>query len=417
MKKPLLISTYDQKGGAARAAFRLHRALVSKNINSYMQVVVKESDDWRVIGPNYTQKLKKLVLTTVEEQFVKLQMTNNPILHSPSRFGILKAKQINKAPSDIIHLHWTCQNGLSIREIANITKPVIWTLHDMWAFSGAEHYSDEVNARWQQGYTKANKATDHRGIDIDRLTWLQKQKLWTTPRQIVTPSRWLADCVKKSTLMHNWPVKVIPNVLDTKTFKPLSQKFARAALNLPETVKLVLFGAIKGTALPIKGWDLLESALTQLGNTKGIEAVIFGQSEPKNLPKLGLLTHWMGHLHDDNSLALLYSAADVMVVPSRQEAFGQTASEAQACGCPVVAFNATGLKDIVVHKKTGYLAEPYSTKDLANGINWILENSENHKRLSKEARKRAVDLWSANVVVPQYVEAYKEAIELHRLHR
>lgn len=146
--------------------------------------------------------------------------------------------------------------------------------------------------------------------------------------------------------------------------------------------------------------------------------MIFGQGQPKQgQPKvevqLGLSLTWMGHINDDFTLTLLYSAADVMIVPSRIEAFGQTASEAQACGCPVVAFNATGLTDIIEHKVTGYLAEPYSSEDLAKGISWILEEPKRLTTLGKEARKRATKLWSSETIVPQYIDIYSKTLENH----
>jgi len=147
---------------------------------------------------------------------------------------------------------------------------------------------------------------------------------------------------------------------------------------------------------------------------QGIQGVIFGQSEPVNPPSLGMPLHWMGHLNDDITLALLYSAADVMVVPSRQENLPQSGTEAQACGCPVVAFNCTGLPDVVAHGETGYLAEPYDLDELAKGILWVLEDAERYSRLCAAARKRALHLWSSEVVVPQYMKVYEAAIESHR---
>jgi glycosyltransferase involved in cell wall biosynthesis len=99
------------------------------------------------------------------------------------------------------------------------------------------------------------------------------------------------------------------------------------------------------------------------------------------------------------------------VVPSRQENLPQSGTEAQACGCPVVAFNTTGLRDVVEHGQTGYLAEAYSSDDLAKGIKWVLADRERYSRLSAQARQRAVRLWSHEVVAPQYLEVYGRAID------
>ena len=411
--RPLLVCTHDLKGGAARASFRFHKALVSQNVDSFMLVANKDSDDWRVTGiKGYPRKLIHLFCTVLEEQVVKLQKTNNPVFHSPAKLSSFKARRFNMKDADIVHLNWVGKTGLSIEEISKITKPVVWTFHDMWAFCGAEHYADDnKNSRWRLGYARDNKAPQS-GLDIDRWVWKRKQKAWAKPFHIVTPSHWLADCVRESALMHNWPVSVIPNLLDVCVFKPTNKILAREILGLPTDKRIILFGALGGSADPRKGWDLLQAALSKLGkNHFGLQAVIFGESQPQTAPDINMPIHWVGHLHDDVTLALLYSAADVMVVPSRQEAFGQTASEAHACGCPVVAFDATGLRDIIEHKKTGYLAKPFNTVDLANGITWIMTEPNRHQQLSVAARKRAIENWSPDIVIPQYFDVYHKAIK------
>lgn len=230
---------------------------------------------------------------------------------------------------------------------------------------------------------------------------------------VVCPSSWLAECVRSSALMADWPVSVIPNVLDTRIFKPLDKMFSRATLNLPADKTLVMFGAIGGGKDFRKGFDLLLASLDCLRNldlSGDVELVVFGQSKPKSEPDLHFPVHWFGHVHDDPTLALLYNAADVMIVPSRQENLPQAATEAQACGCPVVAFNTTGLKDVVEHQKTGYLANAFDVQDMARGISWVLEDAQRYRALSASARERAVSLWSPEVVVPQYLEVYQQVI-------
>lgn len=416
--KTLLISHSDVSGGAARAAYRLHCALNNASHTSRILVQKKISDDLSVLSPeSYLGKFKSLAQIFWGEQFVRLQRTGNPVQHTascgfPFETHFL-AQQIKQ--TDVVHLHWFRETP-TISTIGRISKPIVWTLHDMWAFCGAEHYTSEHDtARWRNGYTKNNRPQSEKGFDINRLTWQRKNKNWQQPLHIITPSNWLAQCVSESALMQRWPVHVIPNVLDTNVFKPLDKKFARKALNLPQDVPLVLFGAIKGSKDPRKGFDLLQQGLANIGETFSdtIQGLIFGQSKPTDAPDLGLPVQWMGHVHDEWTLALLYNAADVMVVPSRQENLPQTGTEAQACGCPVVAFNTTGLPDVVVHKKTGYLARPFETKDLAHGISWILEDQERRAALSDAARKRAVHLWSPSVIVPQYLDIYQQAREQH----
>lgn len=415
--KITIISQSDTVGGAARAAFRLHQALLSNGLESRMHVAEKKSDLHTVDGlESKVGKALCLIRPSLGAQLMSLQKSPNKDFHSLALLPSGLTKALNRSKADILHLHAVDSEYLSVADIARLRKPLVWTLHDMWAFSGAEHYgSEDKGARWRVGYRTDNRPEGHEGIDIDRWVWGRKRNAWQRPIRIVAPSHWLAECVKTSALMHDWPVAVIPNALDTGRYRPWPKEQARALLRLPATAPLVLFGAIGGAKDPRKGWDLLQPALELLAAQKFyFEGVIFGQSEPMNPPRLGVPLHWMGHLNDDVTLALLYSAADVMVVPSRQENLPQSGTEAQACGCPVVAFNCTGLPDVVKHGETGYLARPYDSVEIAKGIRWVLENSERHDQLSGAARARALQLWSPEAIVPQYMKVYESAIESYQ---
>ena len=412
--KALILSYSDTTGGASRAATRLHKALLESKIQSRMHVGIKKSDLSTVdSSQGKISKVLRILGPTLGDQLMRFQKSPSPILHSPAILPSGLLKEINNSDTDVLNLHWINNEFLSIEDIGYLRKPLVLTLHDMWAFCGSEHYApDDINTRWRMGYSSDNRPEGHSGVDIDRWVWKRKLNAWRRPMDIVTPSRWLADCVKNSVLMHNWPVTVIPNPLDTLQYQPWPKAMARTLLGLPPTATLVLFGAIGGGTDPRKGWDLLQSALIQVANNSSdVQCVILGQSEPIMPPQLGLPLHWLGHLSDDVTLSILYSAVDVTVVPSRQENLPQSGTEAQACGCPVVAFNTTGLKDIVKHEQTGYLAEAYKTEDLARGIMWVLEDKDRHSKLSVQARQRAVSLWSHEVVVPQYLEVYGRAID------
>jgi glycosyltransferase involved in cell wall biosynthesis len=321
-------------------------------------------------------------------------------------------RSLNQGEEDLLHLHWVQEEMLSIEAIGRLRKPLVWTLHDTWPFCGSEHYPNDLHdTRYEQGYFRSNRPSTHRGFDLDRWCWQRKVKHWRRPIQLVSPSSWLADCARRSALFTSWPVSVIPNPLSTDTYQPWPKRLAREMFGLPADTPLVLFGAFKGCHYPIKGWSLLEPALRLLADEiPGLHAVVFGQTAPPSPLQLAVPVRFVGRLHDDQSLAMLYSAADVMVVPSRMEAFGQTASEAQSCGTPVVAFNATGLMDVVEHKVSGYLAEPFSSRDLANGIAWILSDPQRYERVSSEARQRAIRLWREDVVVNQYHRLYQEVL-------
>lgn len=410
--KILHVSHSDKFGGAARAAFRLHKALLACGEESRMLVQLKLGDEESVAGPaGGLSKAAMLVRQRLGKMVVRLQSTTNPAPHSCGVIPKGLGRRVKESAANIVHLHWIGHETLSIAEIGSITKPLIWTLHDMWAFCGTEHLAPEgAGARWKTGYSAENRDSNARGIDLDRLIWRQKRRCWRRPISIVAPSNWLADRAKESLLMRDWPIRVIPNVLDTTLYQPFDRSFARSVFGIPLECKVVLFGAFSGSKEHNKGFDLLKRALLHLQDSAKEEPLfcaIFGQSEP-SIPTetINFPMRWMGRLQDDWSLSLLYSAADVMVVPSRQEAFGQTASEAHACGCPVVAFDTSGLRDVVAHRETGYLARSFDTEDLALGIEWVLGDSLRANRLSTAARERAVRLWSPDVVVPQYLNAY-----------
>ena len=408
--KVLHVSTQDILGGAARAAYRVHRALLSIGVESEMYVTNVSSGDPTVSGPtNALAKVMQRVRTQVGFRFTKLLKTNNKILHSPALLHSEWVRRINQSDADIVNLHWICGEMMSVEDIGHITKPTVWRLPDMWAFCGAEH--NTLEERYRQGYTSSNRPTYESGFDLNRFTWNRKRRAWKRPMQIVTPSRWLAGCVNQSKLMQEWPVTVIHNTLDTSRWLPIEQRLARELLGLPVDVPLIAFGAMGGGRDAIKGFDLLLSALGHLRTQiTDLELVVFGEQRPRVVPDVGFPIHYMGHLHDDLSLRAVYSAADAMIVPSRQEAFGQTASEAHACGTPVVAFATSGLLDIIVHQQTGWLAPAYDTENLAFGIRWVLEDQNRRLALGKQARQRAVTLFSEPIVANQYRQLYESVL-------
>ena len=407
--KVLHLNHSDINGGAARAAYRIHHALRDAAVDSTMWVSVAAAGDWTVEGPS--SKWGKAIgrgRPQLGGLLRKTLRTQNPIIHSPAILPSNWVKRINASDADVVHLHWVQGEMLSIADIGRIQKPIVWTLHDMWAFCGAEHYTEEF--RWREGYRRDNRPAYESGFDLNRWTWQRKRKHWQRPMHIVTPSTWLGECVRASALLREWPVTVVPNCLDTTRWAPLDRNLARDLLGLPRDVPLLLFGAMGGGRDPRKGFDLLTAALEHLrGEIPGLELVVFGQLAPRNPPDLGFPIHYTGHLHDDLSLRALYSAADALVVPSRQDNLPNTAVEAQACGTPVVAFNIGGLPDIVEHQRTGYLAEAFETEDLAAGIQWVLTHPD-ADQLGLLARRQAVERFSNRVVATQYQAAYHEAI-------
>ena len=407
--KVVHISNSDISGGAAIASHRIHQSLILKNIESRMWVNNRRSDDFNVIGPQTNaDKVFAMMRRHIIRPALKTMQTDNKILHSPAILPSNWSKKINKSNNDIVNLHWIGAEMASIADIGKIKKPTVWTLHDMWAFCGAEHISwDE---RWFNGYTKKNRPSNEKGFDINRWTWERKLKHWKSQFHIVAVSNWLSECAKKSVLMRDWPVTTIPNSINTKIWKPEDKMLSRKLLGLPEKPSIIAFGTYGANSEYHKGFDLLSNSLEHLKDSNiNLELAIFGQSTPQKLPELGFKCNFMGHFYDELSLRLFYSAIDVLVVPSRIEAFGQTASESMACGTPVAAFGATGLLDIVDHKKNGYLAKPYESEDLANGVKYILKH-KNYDGLCDSAREKVVTKFDSSIVGGMYENLYTKVL-------
>lgn len=414
--KVLHISQSDIVGGAARAAYRLHRAQCKFGIDSRMLVRGKKTDDYTVIGPDSKiEQALNLLRTQFGHQLNRLQKNENKNFHSGDWLPSCWAEKINMSDVDVVNLHWVAGETMSIEDIGRIKKPIVWTLHDMWPFCGTEHVTEyDQYARWKLGYRTDNRGPLDRGLDLDRLAWLRKKKAWQQVMHIVAPSRWMAECARDSALFQNQPVCVIPNVLDTSIYQPLNKMFCRNALGLPEDKKIILFGAMGGGKDYNKGYDLLINALTHLSTKIDVDevvCVIFGQSEPEVKPDLPFSTQWVGHIHDDVTLALLYNSATVMVVPSRIENLPQTATEAQSCGVPVVAFNSTGIKDVITHLVNGYLASAYNIHEMSDGLKMILSDSDLCNILGENSRHLALERWSEHVGVQSYLRIYNECIK------
>lgn len=400
-------------GGAARAAIRIHRALLAENIDSNMFVSISNTDDYTIKShAGIINKLTAQLRPEITTYICKKSIKRENVFHSIAIFNSKWLKLINESDADVVNLHWINGEMLSIRDIGLIKKPIVWTLHDMWAFSGAAHLS--YDDKWQTEYKEDFKLHKLFKFDLNRWTWRRKKKHWKNPIQIITPSRWLANCATESSLMKSWPVKVIPNCLNSNVWRPHSQKNMRALFNLPLNVPLIMFGSFKANSANHKGLDILVKAINFLQiDRPNLEVVIFGQLRPKKPLLLNCKTHYLGHLHDEVALSALYSAVDVLAVPSRNEAFCQVASEAHACGTPVIAFELGGLIDIVEHMKSGYLAKPDNYKDFAKGISWVLKNN-NSGILSKRAREIVMEKFTNKRIADEYIKIYTKVLKNYK---
>lgn len=411
----LTLNTHDSMGGAARASYNSHKGLKKIGVESKMLVAIKRTAEQDIIGPD--TKLKKfisIIAPHLDGLPKKYFSTNNENLHSPSWFSSIKKQQIDEMKPDLIHLHWVQGGFVSIDLISRLDKPIVWTLHDMWPFSGAEHYSNG-SERYIEGYFRNNKHESETGFDLNKWVWNRKKKYFDKMKNItlVAPSRWMTNCAKKSALFRNHHVETIPVGLDHKLYCPRDKKSVREILCMPQNKKIILIGAMNFNEDKRKGGHLLEKTFANLSIRdfpEDLELYVLGASEPKIKKDFGIKTSYFGTNRDDLSLALLYSAVDLFIAPSLEENFAATVFESLSCGIPVAAFNIGGMPDMISHKCNGYLAEPFDINDLLNGIKWILYES-NYKSLSKNAREYIIRECTLEIQAKRYKLIYERMLK------
>lgn len=381
----------DLDGGAARAAYRLHRAQRRHGLDSHMLVVNKQSDDPYVHAVSKARTLRIKAANFIAAKILALQKTRNKVHHSLNLFpsGILA--ELNALEPDLVNLHWIGGEMISIGEVAKIKKPVVWTLHDMWAFCGAEHYDHpESPERYRRHYAPANRPVVDSGWDLDQFCHRRKAKAWKKlDITVVTPSRWLSSCVKESTLLGNSAgVVSIQNCVDHAVYRPLEKKLCRELLGLPQDKPLLLFGAMSSTSDPRKGYLFLKGALQRLASIRSVDLVIFGAGQGAVQSDTGVEAHYVGRVSDDVSLVALYNAADVFVAPSVQDNLPNTLVEALACGTPCVAFKIGGMAELIgADQSSGCLAEPFGEQGLAEAIESCLSSSWSRSKIALDSEK------------------------------
>ncbi|MBD1940415.1 glycosyltransferase family 4 protein [Microcoleus sp. FACHB-68] len=412
--KPLLLSIYDISGGAARAAYRLHGGLQHIGVNSQMLVQAKQSEDETVIAPQTKMGMGFAMLRpTLDLLPLALYSKRERTPYFPQWLPDTITTKVSQLNPDVINLHWVCGGFVQIETLAKLGKPIVWTLHDMWPFTGGCHYTQEC-ARYTDSCGACPQLGSHKDKDLSRWVWQRKAKAWKDLNlTIITPSHWLAKCAASSSLFENQRVEVIPNGLDSRQYKPIDRRLARERLNLPQDKLLILFGSLRATSEHRKGFHLLQPALKSLSKSgwhEKLELVVFGASQPTHPPDLGLKSHYLGRLSDDISLALVYAAADVFVAPSVQDNLPNTVMEALACGTPCVAFKIGGMPDMIEHQENGYLASPFEVEDFAKGIVWVLEDKERWLRLCQRAREKAEQEFTQQLQASRYLAVFAEII-------
>ncbi|HQG08802.1 MAG TPA: glycosyltransferase family 4 protein [Dysgonamonadaceae bacterium] len=406
--KVLIVSTSDLQGGAAIAAYRLLNALTKAGIDARMAVRDKQSANNLVVKIGSDRRNKLNFYRERADIFIRNRFSRQTLFDvSIANTGISITDLPEFRDADVVHLHWINQGMLSLHEIGKIIasgKKIVWTMHDMWPFTGICHHAGSCS-NFKKACGSCPYLGSHSSRDLSRHVFLQKQATYAKGKiTFVACSHWLQSLAEKSPLTKGHNVVSIPNPIDTDIYRPKDKIAARNKLNLPIDKKIVLFAAVKASDKR-KGTDyLIEASRLMAQRNNDIHFLIAGNRSDEIEQQLALPAHSTGYVSPEN-MPDIYNAADVFVTPSLQENLPNTIMEAMSCGTPCVGFEIGGIPEMIDHKQNGYVARYKVVEDLAEGLCRILESDET-ETLSANAREKALSSYSENIVVQNYLELY-----------
>lgn len=420
--KIVLVNTFDKIGGAAIATFRLFKGLQKLKHEVFYLVRQKTTNEDAIIATTNSKFKKRFdFLRFVWERFCfRILERDKSIRFAFSIANTGEDISKNKITKDaaIIHLNWTNVGFLSLQSIKKILalkKPVVWTMHDMWLMTGGCHHAYECD-NYLASCGNCMYLRKPHTKDISYRILNKKKKIFSQNQvHIVAVSKWLAERAKQSALLKNFPIHVIHNPIDTQLFQPFAKSVVRKQFNLNNDKIYLLFGASRIDD-PIKGWNYFEGAIKEIIKEEEwknkIEIITFGRL--KNMAiienfKLVPLHHF-GIVTNPEKLCQLYNCADVTIASSLYETQGQVAVESLCCGIPIVAFNTSGLTEVVIHQNNGYLAEYKSIADLAKGIKWCLDKN-NYTQLANNSRQTVVEKFAEKHIIQQYENLYSQILK------
>ncbi len=411
--KILEIGTTDTKGGAALVSWELKARLKKLGHEVYMAVGFKRSDDPNIFDV-FNTPLNRFISKIIHKNFYQ-RLTYHIAFHRSNDISIPLAKKISHhkilKDIDIIHAHNLHSNFFNLNELCRLSnqKPFVWTLHDMWAFTGHNAYTFDCE-HWQSGGCACDvpdSIPPHKWNNTQHL-WEKKKEIYEKSRlHIVVPSQWLYNLVKKSILKHQ-PLTLIYNGIDTNIYYPKDKKSTREKLGLPQDKKIIIFSSKAGKKFTRKGWKYAEKIIEDHKLDDKILFLCVGGKESESMQKN--IKH-IPYISDPNSLAEYYSAGDVLIFTSIAENCPLTVLEAMACGLPVLAFATGGIPELIVHKKTGYVAEYKNERDLRAGFEYLITLSQNEiNGMSEECQRRVERHFSLPNMTQQYLNLYQKIL-------
>ncbi len=372
-----LVLSFSDIGGGGRAAINIFKSLKIAEVNSSLYVKKKNTD------LNYVKNFFKTnnflfdkYKEKINRNICKFENKKTFSYQSPSLFPTFLSKKINVLDYDIIHLCWI-NEFLSIEDIGKLKKPIVWSICDMWPFTGINHYDNyDENALWRK-----NNFSLLKKFSLDKWLINRKIKSWKRPINIVVPNKWMYDCVKDSKVMSHFDCNIIKWPVDENIFFKKNKEECKQKFNFDKNRKLLIFGSSNGLNDKRKGWKYLEKAI-KFTKTE-FDLLIFGIKKPSNFSlKIKGNIYFKDKINDDNELCDLYNSADCLALPSLNDNTPLISQEAQMCGLPIVLFDHNGLSDVINHKFNGYKAKPEDAVTLAQGIDWIFKNLKDEELIN-----------------------------------
>ncbi|MDB4157744.1 glycosyltransferase [Candidatus Pelagibacter sp.] len=386
--------------GAYKGTIILHKALLKLNIESKLlndtppknyQKNLENTDKTIIfINNNFFTKIINKIYIFLEKilKSIYLSSSRSTFTLGYLGFDITKIKEYKDA--DIIHIHWLNQGFIRLKSLSKIDKPVVWTMRDMWAFTGGSHYSMDFE-KYETTY-------------LSRKIKNFKKKIYKKNFQFIAISDWLKNEAQKSFVLKDHNIKRIYNNIDLKNFNIIDQNKSQSILNISTKKQIILYGAQNPQAKR-KGWQIFIETLKKLDTSK-YYLLIFGKFwSQKTLDEIGIEYKSLGFIDDKKILNTIYSSADFFIASSIQEAFGKTWAEAMACGTPIICFKNTPASEIIDHKINGYIVDNYNSDELLIGINWLsneIKGNENKKDLT---RNKIIN-FDAEIIAKKYVDLY-----------
>lgn len=415
----LIVNTSENSGGAAVAANRLKASLINNGVKAKMLVINKQTDDPTVIPACGRWSKLFHFLWDRWRVFCHLRFSRTHLWDIDPAFcgtDITRLPEFREA--DVIHLHWINQGMLSlagIRKILDSGKPVVWTMHDIWAATAICHLTlscQNFKSRCQHCQYLPHGGSSH---DLAHRIWRRKERvLHARHITFVACSEWLANEARQSALLQSQQIVSVPNPIDTRLFRPTDKAEARKRLSLPADKRLILFVAQRVTNVN-KGMAYLIQAIEEMiaarpDTVRDTAVLMLGGHSEELASAFPIPAISIGYITNPHRIADVYNSADVFVLPSLSENLPNTIMEAMACGVPCVGFRVGGIPEEIDHMQNGYVAAYKDAGDLAHGLSWVLDNAD-YAALCAAAHQKAASHYSPQVVVNKYIRIYEDAIK------